>query len=317
MIFEGVEYPNSRTALWHIRLRLFRESFAKNWRLFIQTKIGLVGLAILGFYFLMVLAHPVLMKTVWEPRIYDPVIGYDPRLEQQPAPPSLRHPLGTDARGADVLSKLMASTRSEFMLAVVAAVVTVSIATFVGAASAYFGGVVDAILMRFVDIAIMLPFISLLVVFSAFVDLGLLELGLLIGVLGGFGSTAVILKSQALTIKIKPYVEAARASGGGGLHIVFVHIIPGILPLSFLYMMFTVTAAIFSEATLAYLGLIDVETSWGNMIQTAETFGYFLLVEDFWWLVLPVSVSITLLSMSFYLIGRALDEVLNPRLRRR
>ncbi len=317
MILESFEYPNSRISLWRIRLQLFGERTSYNWRLFLRTKIGLVGLAIISVYVLMMAAHPVLMKTVWEPRIYDPIIGHDPRLTLLPAPPSLRHPLGTDAVGVDVLSQLMASVRSEFTLGVVAAVVTVSIATFVGAASAYFGGVVDAILMRFVDIVIMLPFISLLVVFSAFVELDLLKLGLLIGVLGGFGSAAVILKSQALAISVKPYVEAAKASGGGGMHILFVHIIPGILPLSFLYMMFTVTAAIFSEAALSYLGLIDVETSWGNMIQTSENFGYFLLVEDFWWLVLPVSISITLLSMSFYLVGRALDEVVNPRLRRR
>lgn len=147
-------------------------------------------------------------------------------------------------------------------------------------------------------------------------EVELLELGIIIGILGGFGATAVVLKSQALSVKVKPFVEAARAAGGGHRHIIFTHIIPGLMPLSFLYMMFTVTGAIFSEAALSYLGLLNVRMSWGIMLHNAETGGYLLQLESYWWLVLPSSLSITLLSMSFYLVGRALDEVVNPRLRR-
>ena len=143
-----------------------------------------------------------------------------------------------------------------------------------------------------------------------------MELALLIGILSGFGGTGVVLKSQALSVVVKPYIEAARTSGGGTLHIILVHVVPNLLPLSFLYMMFTVTSAIFSEAVLSFLGLLDVRMSWGLMIHTTESAGYLLQVGKYWWLIFPASLSITLLCSSFYLLGRSLDEVVNPRLRR-
>lgn len=317
MIAERFVGPDTRVSLWRVRVTMLGDSLRTNWRLFARTKIGLVGLSIIGFYMLMALVYPVLTRTVWEPRVYDPVIGFAYEETRQPAPPSVRHLLGTDPLGRDVLSQLMFSVRSEFMLGVVAALVTVVIATTVGAAAAYYGGFVDAVLMRITDTMIMMPFISVLIVVSSLFTVGLLELGLIIGVLSGFGATAVIIKSQALTIKVKPYIEAARIAGGSDFHIIFTHIVPSLLPLSFLYMMFTVTGAIFSEAALSFFGLMNVQMSWGLMMSTTATSGYLLRLDEFWWLVLPASLSITLLSSSFYLVGRALDEIVNPRLRSR
>ena len=193
---------------------------------------------------------------------------------------------------------------------------TVGIATTVGAVAAYYGGLVDALLMRLADLVIALPGIALLIVLSALFNLNLFYLALIIGLLGGFGGTAIILKSQALSIRVKPYIEAARVAGGGHFHVILVHIIPNLLPLSLLYMMFTVTGAIFAEAVLSFLGLLDLRMSWGIMIHTANTGGYLLGGTRYWWLVIPAGASITLLCSAFYLVGRALDEVVNPRLRR-
>ena len=302
-------------ALWRMRLTLAARSLRQNWSMFVGTRIGVAGLAIIFFYLLLAAAHPILMNTVWEERIYDPVVGYAFDEARQPAPPSLHHPLGTDPLGRDILSQLMFSARSEFMLGLLAAVVTVTIGTTVGAVTAYFGGIVDTILMRLADIMIMLPGISVLIVLSALIGVEHFELALLIGILSGFGGTGVVLKSQALGVVVKPYIEAARAAGGGHVHIIFVHIVPNLLPLSFLYMMFTVTNAIFSEAVLSFLGLLDIRMSWGLMIHTTESAGYLLQVGEFWWLIFPASLSITLLCSSFYLVGRSLDEVINPRLR--
>ena len=303
-------------ALWRMRLTLAARGLRQNWSMFLGTRIGVAGLAIIVFYLLLAAAHPILMNTVWEERIYDPVVGYAFDEVRQPAPPSLRHPLGTDPLGRDILSQLMFSARSEFMLGLLAAVVTVTIGTTVGAVTAYFGGIVDTILMRLADIMIMMPGISVLIVLSALIGVEHFELALLIGILSGFGGTGVVLKSQALGVVVKPYIEAARAAGGGHVHIIFVHIVPNLLPLSFLYMMFTVTNAIFSEAVLSFLGLLDIRMSWGLMIHTTESAGYLLQVGEFWWLIFPASLSITLLCSSFYLVGRSLDEVINPRLRR-
>ena len=303
-------------SLWKARLSLAARSLRHNWSLFLRTRVGVIGLGIIAFYALLALAHPMLMNSVWEPSVYDPVVGYSYDEVRQPAPPSPKHLLGTDPLGRDVLSQLMFSARSEFLLGLLAAVVTVTIGTTVGAVAAYFGGIVDTLLMRLADIMIMMPGISVLIVLSALIGVEHLELALIIGILSGFGGTGVVLKSQALSVVVKPYIEAARIAGGGPFHIIFVHIVPNLLPLSFLYMMFTVTGAIFSEAVLSFLGLLDVRMSWGLMIHTTESAGYLLQVTEYWWLIFPASLSITLLCSSFYLVGRSLDEVVNPRLRR-
>jgi len=256
------------------------------------------------------------MKTVWQPSVYDPVNGFDIEIAFHPSPPSARHLLGTDPLGRDVLSQLMFSTRYEFALGLISAIVTVLIATTVGAVSAYYGGIVDILLMRFVDLVIMVPFLPILIVMSALMAVGMLELALVIGILSGFGGTAIVIKSQALTVKVKPFIEAARIAGGGDFHIIFKHMVPNLLPIALLYMMFVVTGAIFSEAVLSYFGLTEIEMSWGLMINITQVFGY-ILRFDTWYLLIPASLSITLLCAAFYLVGRALDEVVNPRLRQR
>jgi peptide/nickel transport system permease protein len=344
--------------LWRIRLRLTRRSIARNWKMFWKNKIGRVGLVGIGIFAVMAIAHPILMATVWERRIYHPVSGYDSvhvektvvevvedpvtevdlttariqttplarvgdtlSIPQQPAPPTYSgrypHYLGTDPLGRDVLSQLLYSTRSAFFLGFIAAFVTVIIATTVGSIAAYFSGWVDTLLMRFADLILLAPLIPILIVVSALWALSLPLLGIVIGVLGGFGGTAIILKSQALQVKVKPFIDAARIAGGGNAHVIIRHIIPNVLPLSFLYMMFTVTDAISLEATLSFLGLLPIPMSWGIMINTASSQGYLLSGTSYWWLLFPAGLSVSVLAASFFLVGRAMDEVVNPRLRRR
>jgi len=302
--------------LWRVRLRLLAGTLWNNWKLFTENKIGLIGLAIILFYAGLAIAHPLLIGTVWDPLIYDPVIGFDPLAAPHPSSPSARHWLGTDPLGRDVLSQLMFSTASEFILGMVAALITVTIGTSIGALAAYFGGWIDTFFMRLADLVITLPAIVLLIVLGGLFTLDLPLLALVIGILSGFGATTVIIKSQALTIKVRTYVEAARVAGGSHWHIILRHIIPNLLPLTFLYMMFTVTDAIFAEAILSYFGLLNIRMSWGLMIHTTQSAGYLLNFET-WWLIVPPGLSITLLCAAFYLVGRALDEVINPRLRKR
>ena len=302
--------------LWKVRLQLAWRGFKSNAALFAENKIGLIGLAVIVMFALMAAAYPILINTVWDPNIYDPIIGYDFTQIEQPAPPSPAHLLGTDPLGRDVLSQLMYSAASEFALGVVAALVTVIVATTVGAISAYYGGVVDTIFMRLADIIIMMPFVTVLIVLSVLFEIRMLHLALIIGILAGFGGDAIVIKSQALTIKVRAYIEAARIAGGSDAHIIFRHMVPNLLPISFLYMMFTVTSAIFSEAVLSFFGLLNIRMSWGLMIHTTSTAGYLLDLNK-WWLIFPASIAITALCAAFYLVGRALDEVVNPRLRKR
>ena len=302
--------------LWRVRLNLFLRSLRTNWALFAENPIGLIGLGVIIFYGLFALAHPILMNTVWDSKVYAPVSGYDMEVSFHPSPPSARHLLGTDPLGRDVLSQLMYSTRYEFALGILSAVITVVIATTIGAVSAYYGGFIDTFFMRLADLVIMVPFLPILIVLSALTEVGMIELALVIGILSGFGGTTIVIKSQALAIKVKPFIEAARVAGGGDFHIIFRHMLPNLLPISLLYMMFVVTGAIFSEAVLSYFGLTTIQMSWGIMINTTQLFGY-LLRFDTWYLLIPASLAITTLCAAFYLVGRALDEVVNPRLRRR
>lgn len=305
-----------QTPLWRVRLRLMLRGLRTNLALFAENPIGLVGVAIIVFFFSFIIIHPILMNTVWDPVMYNPVVGYDASLVAHPAPPSPEHLLGTDPLGRDVLSQLMWSTRSEFILGLVAALVTTILATSIGAVAAYYGGTVDAIFMRLADIFLMMPYITILIVMSALFDLTLPVLAIVLGLLYGLGGNTIIIKSQALTIKVRTYIEAARVAGGGDAHIILNHIIPNLLPLSLLYMMFAVYAAIASEAVLSFFGLLNIRMSWGLMIYTASYSGYLL---DFskWWLIFPASLAISSLCAAFYLVGRALDEIVNPRLRKR
>ncbi|MEX1281368.1 MAG: ABC transporter permease subunit [Acidimicrobiia bacterium] len=241
---------------------------------------------------------------------------------RNPAPPTLTgvefpHLLGTDPWGADIFSQLLKGAQIAFLLGFVAAISSVVLATLSGTIAAYFGGGVDTFLMRVADLFILIPLLPLLIVGSALFDLGIIVLAVIIGLLTGLGGTAIILKSQALSVKVKPFIDAARVAGGSDWRIITAHIIPNVLPLSFLYMMFGVTAAIFTEATLSFLGLLSIDMSWGIMINTAHTQGYTLQGLDAWWLLFPAGLAVTLFSAGFFLVGRAMDEVVNPRLRSR
>ena len=238
-------------------------------------------------------------------------------VPQAPAPPNADHLLGTDPFGRDILSQLMKSSQAAFILGVTAALSAVIIATMVGSVAAYYGGWIDNGLMRLADLILVLPLLPLLIVIGSFYEIGLVQLGLLIGILSGLGGTAIILKSQALSVKVKPFNDAARVAGGSNWHIISRHIIPNVLPLSFLYMMFEVTGAIFLEATLSFFGLLTIPMSWGIMINTTHTQGFTLRGLQAWWLLIPAGLSVTLFAAGFFLIGRAMDEVVNPRLRAR
>lgn len=250
---------------------------------------------------------------------YDPIVGFDPDILSHPSPPSLRHPLGTDPLGRDILAMIMYSTPREFVLGITAALITVIIGTVIGASAAYYGGVIDTFFMRLADIVMLFPSLALLMVLSAFIELTLFRLALIMGVLAGFGSITLVLKAQALTVKVRPFIDAAKSTGASDAYIIFRHIIPNILPLSFLYMMFNVTGAIFTEAVLSFLGLANIRMSWGVIIQIAESSGYLMgaSIGTYWWLWLPAGVCITLLCSSFYFLGRGLEEIVNPRLRKR
>jgi len=235
----------------------------------------------------------------------------------QPAPPSSKHILGTDSLGRDVFSQIMEGSQVAFLLGLLSATLGVGISTLLGTIAAYFGGRVDAYLMRQSDLVLMLPSLPLLFIISAFAELKVWHLAVVLGVIGGLGGSVITIKSQALQVKVKPFVDSARITGGSKLKIMFSHVLPNVAPLALLFMVFSVTGAIASESVLSFLGLLNIDMSWGLMIYLSQTDGYIFSGLRYWWLILPAGLSVTLLAGGFYLVGRGLDDVFNPRLRKR
>jgi peptide/nickel transport system permease protein len=281
----------------------------KNWELFKRSGYGPLGLGILAFYLLMAFLAPI-MPMIDE--IYRPVVGMDPDIFTA-SPPSLKHLLGTDAWGRDLLSQLMHGAGVALGVGVIAALTSVAIGTIIGLVSGYYGGVVDSLIMRVVDVMLVLPLIPLIMVMSAVMGrLSIWNVVLLIGFLG-WPSVSRVIRSQVLSLKERPFVESARAYGASNARIIFRHIAPSVLPLSFVYMSFRTNGAIFLEAALSFIGLGDPNTmSWGMMLQWCFKTGY-AFKAPYW--ILPPGLSISALCLSFYLIGRAMDEIVNPTLK--
>ncbi len=287
------------------------EKIEEIWRLFRETKVGLVGIVILIFFVVMAAASFI------PPRIdemYIPLYGVDQDIITV-TPPSLQHLLGTDSMGRDVFSQLLEGAKWALLIGVTAAVCSVVLSTVVGLVSGYYGGVIDTLLQRTADVVMTLPGFPLIVIVGSLLrGISIWNIVVLISILGWPGASKVI-RSQVLSLRERPFIESAKVSGASSFRIVFRHIAPNILPLSFLYMTFGVTGAILAEASLSFIGLGDPTTvSWGMMLQWCYRSG-FLFKAPFW--VLPPGLCITLLALSFYLIGVGTEQIINPRLRKR
>jgi len=229
-------------------------------------------------------------------------------------PSGNRYLLGTDFRGSDILTQLFYGTQVAFIVGGLAAVFAVGLGTLVGLIAGFFGKLVDTLLMRTTDIFLVLPFLPIVLILAAILRPSIWVIILVIGIVGWPGIARVI-RAQVLTLKERPFVDAARVSGASDLRLIFFQVAPNVLPFSFLYMSLTVAGAIITEAALSFLGLGDASViSWGGMLSSVLTFGGAL---NAWWWLLPPGFAITLLSLGFYLLGRGFDEVINPRLRRR
>jgi len=312
--------PTGSQPPWYIYRQEFiarYRRFRVGWRLFRSHPLGIPGVVVILFFALMVVAQPILMETVWDRRRYDPYVGYDIDHAPHPAAPSPQHLLGTDAYGRDVLSQLFYGARVSFRVGIAAAVVAVLLSTVVGGAAGYFGGMMDTLLMGVSDVFVLMPALVVLLIFGLLVRMDWVLIGLTYGILTGLGGQAIVVKSHTLALKSKPYIEAARVGGGGDGHIVRVHILPGLMPIALVHAVMTVVGAVLTESLLAFFSRTQDYLSWGGMIWVGQ--GAFRLFSfgGQWNSILPPALSIMLFCSAFYLVGRALDDVLNPRLRQR
>jgi peptide/nickel transport system permease protein len=225
--------------------------------------------------------------------------------------------LGTDYAGVDVLTQTMFGARISLFVGLLAAGIGIGLGLLVGLLAGFLGKFVDEILMRFTDMLLVIPSLPLLIVLVAVLGPSIWNIILIIGFLGWTGFARIV-RSQVLTLRERPFVEASRASGAGPGRIIIKHIFPNIVSLTYVNLALSVPAAILTESALAFLGLSDPSVvSWGHMFQNINISGDLSHFPPVWWWILPPGFGIALVSLSFILIGYALDELFNPRLRKR
>jgi peptide/nickel transport system permease protein len=282
----------------------------EGWRLFYRNPIGRWGLLLLSIFGIMAVLSFV--PPMIHP-MYHPMTGADPEIVNA-TPPSLTHWLGTDYMGRDLFSQLLTGARVAFIVGIVSALMSIVVGTVVGMIAGYGGPLLDTLLMRLADMIMVMP--TLLVVLLLSSLLGQLNIWAIVVLIALFRWPGVsrVIRSQTLSLKNRPFIEAAVIAGASHTRILFRHILPNVLPMALLFMTFRVTAAIIIEAVLAFLGYGDPGTvSWGMMLQWVWKTGH-MFQNPFW--LIPPGLCISLITLSFYMIGRAMEEILDPRLRK-
>jgi peptide/nickel transport system permease protein len=270
---------------------------------------GLVGLIILTIFFL-VAAFGLQLAP------YDPTeLQYleDGISLARVNPPSASFWFGTTSHGRDVFSQTLSGARVAVVVGFLSAVATVFIGTNVGLIAGYYGGWVDSALMRLIDITYGIPFLPFAIILVSLLGPSIWNIILVITLLF-WRTTARVIRAQVLSLKERPFVWSARAAGAGRLYILYRHILPNVLPLVLLYTALSVGGSVLTEAGLSFLGFGDPNyPSWGTMLNQAFRAG---AARSAWWWILPPGISLSLFVVSTYLVGRAYEVMVDPRLRR-
>ncbi len=296
---------------WRLRARNTRE-FARR---FSQRTDGVVGLAILLVFILLALfpnffVGPLETATTASGKAFEA--------------PSAAHILGTDNLGRDMLNLTVHGARISMTIGFLATLITILLGTVIGIASGFLAGWIDTGLMRLTDFFLVLPTFVLAILLAPIVlellgpdaeifqiKATLIVIVVVIGITS-WASTARIIRAQTLSVKERMFVDRARVIGSGPGHIMRRHILPNVTNLIVANTVLTFAAAIFTETTLAFIGLGDpFQPSWGQLLNAAESSGAPGLGA--WWYIAPPAVCVVLVILAFTLVGNALDDVMNPK----
>jgi peptide/nickel transport system permease protein len=263
-----------------------------------KNKLAMFGLAVLTLLAVVSMAAPI-------------IAPYDPSdlMEDHISGPSLKHPFGTDDLGRDLLSRLIYGGRVSLSVAVIAVVVSVTLGILFGSIAGYYGGLLDAVIMRFTDIMMSFPTIFLILAIQSVLTPSIFNVMLVIGATSWMG-IARLVRGEFLSLKEREFVEASRALGCSDTRIIFRHILPNSLSPVIVAGTLGMAGAILTESALSFLGL-GVQppmSSWGNMLMDSQAY----LLDAPWMAIIPGLV-IVITVLSLYFVGEELRSSLNPK----
>jgi peptide/nickel transport system permease protein len=281
-----------------------RGMFARGLEVFLENKLALVGIALLVLIFAFCFLGPLFYHT-------DQV---HVNLANEDLPPGPGHPLGTDANGYDILGRLMVGGQISLEVGLAAAVLATCLGTVWGAVAGYFGGITDSVMMRLVDALLSIPTLFLALVVVSMFPPTETELILVIA-LTSWLSTSRLIRGEALSLRVRDYVQAMRVMGGGSTRAVFRHIAPNAIGTIIVNATFQVADAILLVVALSYLGLgiRPPQTDWGGMLNQGLNSVY----DGYWWQIFPAGIAIILVVIAINFVGDALRDAFEVRLQRR
>lgn len=239
-----------------------------------------------------------------EQSTYDAKTGKFVTLEVRGA---AKHVLGTDDKGRDMLAMLVSGARVSLQVGIIATGIAIAIGAMIGVASAYFGGAVDNALMRFTDVMMTFPFFLLLVLIVYIFGPNLIFIILIIGLTGWTG-IARIIRSEALSLKTREFVLAAKALGASDSRIIFVHLLPNVASTLIVISTLAIPGVILSEAALSFIGLGDPNVvSWGRILNAGQA-----SLDTTWWVAVESGVLLFLTVLAFNFIGDAVRDAFDP-----
>lgn len=257
----------------------------------------------------------IILLLMMAAAVLAPVItGHDPQQTSTASllSPSWSHWLGTNHVGQDIWSRLLFGARTSLMVGFGVGILGTLLGTIFGVSAALIGGLYDKVVMRVVDVFIVIPMVIIVILVAAYIKPSLLILILLLSLLSWQGGARII-RAQALSLKERGHIAAARAFGANQLYIAWRHIVPDLGPILLVDFIYGVRRAVFMEAGLAFLGISGPNmVSWGMMMRDALSFSYLDVWR--WWLV-PTGVALSLTIIALTFIGHAAEPVIEPRLR--
>lgn len=264
-----------------------------------RNKMAVAGIILIALLSLIALGSPLIAP-------YHPS---QQNLIERLQSPSLKHWIGTDDLGRDILSRMIFGTRISLMVGLVAVLISTFFGTLIGLAAGYFGKWTDSILMRFVDILLCFPTFFLILMVIAFLEPNIINVMIIIGATSWTG-LARLVRGETLSLKEREFILAAKSLGLSNRRILLVHILPNVIAPILVSATLGVGNAILIESSLSFLGLgVQPPTpSWGNMLTAGKDYIYFA-----WWLSLFPGLAILITVLSFNLLGEGLRDALDPR----